>query len=198
MPWQCFLVKDTGMSQLQLRRYKSSDDAPCPRMPGSHSYHQRVFGIEKAPTLKDDEGYLKMPDVGKWKDDPRWPTHCACGYEFLEEDRWQVMQEVIYRAEDGREWEQRILPIGAMLDAWWDFRATPGPDGRRLGVILPPGGDVNIWCIDGPSSSGGGWMRSGEVPNVTAAPSILTSKYHGFLQNGVLTDSLPDRPNPFS
>jgi hypothetical protein len=61
-------------------------------------------------------------------------------------------------------------------------------------VVLPPGEAYDIWTIDGLASSGGRWTRTGEAPNFTVTPSILTPKYHGYLTAGVLTDSLPDRP----
>jgi hypothetical protein len=60
-----------------------------------------------------------------------------------------------------------------------------------LVICLPDGWH---WCIDQKASNGlEGWQVSGEVPNLTASPSILSPGYHGFLQNGVLTDDLEGR-----
>lgn len=88
---------------------------------------------------------------------------------------------------------------GAM---WWDVYRHFGTEAdkalyrkaRALFVCLPNG---MPFCIDGPAYhwdettkktvySGGGWTRTGDPPNVTAAPSINTGDWHGFLQNGVL------------
>jgi hypothetical protein len=89
------------------------------------------------------------------------------------------------------------FPPGALIDsAGWDPRAVPGPDGRIWSVALPPGGGHDLWCIDAPSSTGGRWTRTGEAPNLTVNPSILTGRYHGWLHDGMLSDSLPDRPLP--
>lgn len=60
-------------------------------------------------------------------------------------------------------------------------------------VVLPSG---QWWCIDQRAFDGQngwhgeGWSLTGEIPNITASPSINTHGYHGFLQNGVLTDDL--------
>lgn len=77
-------------------------------------------------------------------------------------------------------------PVGAMWTAdWYDFK---GPDGHCL-VVRTPGGD---WIVDGPSmnndgSRGNPWQRSGEIPKVTANPSIhIPGKYHGWLREGFL------------
>jgi hypothetical protein len=61
-------------------------------------------------------------------------------------------------------------------------------------VVICPGG--RSWCVDQRAynhSQGGwcgeGWSVSGEPPLITCSPSInLQGSYHGFLQNGVLTD----------
>ncbi len=57
-------------------------------------------------------------------------------------------------------------------------------------VRLPDGKD---WVVDSRSTGGGGWVITGEVPNITASPSILTETYHGFLHNGVLSNDLEGR-----
>jgi hypothetical protein len=62
-----------------------------------------------------------------------------------------------------------------------------GPDGRTLIVRLP---DRRDWIIDGPSSNGNGWTRTGlpEDGTLDVNPSILTPEYHGFLRNGALVN----------
>jgi hypothetical protein len=42
-----------------------------------------------------------------------------------------------------------------------------------------------------------GWTITGEPPNLTASPSIdIKGKYHGWLQNGVLSDDVEGRVFP--
>jgi hypothetical protein len=130
-----------------------------------------------------------------------WPTTCSVCGEVLNfdgdfDDGWRSRQGgYIWRRPDtGEEHRhQHEFGAGAMFDvSGWS--AHEGPDGRALGVVTPPGGNGDLWLIDGPASSGGFWTRTGEPPHLTVTPSILTPNYHGFLQDGVLTDSLPDRP----
>lgn len=52
--------------------------------------------------------------------------------------------------------------------------------------------------VNAPEPSGGHWTRTGTPPTITASPSILTPRYHGFLQGGVLTDDLDRRSYPGS
>lgn len=60
----------------------------------------------------------------------------------------------------------------------------------------------DMFCIDGAcfrSENGdtlyyGGWSVTGDAPNITMYPSInLSGIYHGFLQNGVLSDDCEGR-----
>lgn len=200
------MVEEVGRSRAWLRRHARGE---CPAMPGEYSYHQAMTQVEDVETVVDDEGYYAATPAEDYRGDPRWPTRCACGREFDQVDfgrgfggggdAWQVLTHALYRRVDGGagEWPVRDLPPGAMFDAQW--LPWKGPDGLSLSVSLPPDepdGHNHVWHVDGPSSSGGHWTRTGTPPNITASPSILTGKYHGFLQGGVLTDSLPDRPLP--
>lgn len=62
-------------------------------------------------------------------------------------------------------------------------------------VELPDG----PFCIDSKVSGGShGWTVTGEPPNITVSPSINSNPgypdgYHGFLQNGTITDDLEGR-----
>jgi len=69
-----------------------------------------------------------------------------------------------------------------------------------LVVALPcVGGGRVDWCVDGPCWKDGkvygdGWDVSGEPPLITVAPSInIIGAYHGFIQNGVITDDCEGR-----
>jgi hypothetical protein len=149
-------------------------------------------------------------------DDPRWPTHCACGYEFTDDDQYQAWQELIYlRSDTGEKVTLRsrqasdvggpaAAPPGACWDAWWMPEDWRGPDGIALMVRCPNGRD---WHVDGQASNCTRpgdrthkcWIRHGDprAANVTVdkngetcaagAGSIQAGDYHGFLQAGVLT-----------
>lgn len=59
-------------------------------------------------------------------------------------------------------------------------------------VVMFPGGVA--FCIDRKSSDGTGWTVTGEPPNITVSPSIdHRGKWHGFLQNGVISDDVEGR-----
>ena len=184
---QCFWVEPTGVEARSLRRYSDREGTVCPSRFG---YHNASVPIEPAPDSKEAIG-----GKGEFADDPRWPTHCECGYEFVESDHWQVFRVDIYRAADGREWPIRELPPGAMYDATWyhESKYGVGADGIALVVILPPNGGDDYWHVDGSANNNPapqGWQRTGTVkgpsPTVTATPSILTPRYHGWLRNGFL------------
>lgn len=194
MPWQCFMLEPTMIARRALRRFTYGDDVACPNRPGWG--HDASTSIENGEVRWSPDGtYLSEDDVPR--DDLRWPPRCACGYAFTDDDHWQVWSEPLYRAPDGNLYNIGMnrpdsAPAGAMWDAPWyhDIPDWVGPDGRSLSVMLP---DKTPWLIDGPSRSGGKWERSGDVPTITASPSIASKGYHGFLQSGVLTDDLEGR-----
>lgn len=184
----CFLLTETDRAKRGLRRYVSSSAPACPR-----GYHNAITWIEEILSVKSDKGfYGPAPLVDDaMRADPRWPLHCeACGYLFEPGDAWQIFDQQIYRAADGREMILRDAPAGAMwfvdYEGHFDFdsvhhKARGG--GPHLHVRTP-GGD---WDIDSKSSNGDGWQRSGEPPVVTAHPSIICGTYHGWLRHGHLT-----------
>lgn len=194
---RCFYVVESGRTKRSLRRYKSSETDKCSVSGfGYHNAHTPIEDGQQAP-----RSYISSSPANDYDGDPRWPTHCACGYEFQPGDERQVFTESIYRNEaTGEEWPMRELPPGAMYDAWWyrDDDGEPhrgtgtgtgtGADGISLIVCLPPGGGNDYWYVDDKANNGPGWERTGTVPNVTANPSIQTPRYHGWLRNGVLVE----------
>src|ERR1700694_3346239 len=102
-PIQCFMLEPTDRVRRWLRRYHSTrGDAPteeqCPS-PANFGYHNAEVAIEDGPCVAEDEGY--STDPLDWPhDDPRWPTACACGYEFAESDEQMLQYHRIYRRAD--------------------------------------------------------------------------------------------------
>jgi hypothetical protein len=182
---ECFLLRPATFAQETLRRFVfSSSNSDCPK----HGYHtcSVVIGTAAFP-LSDLEG---MPGQGIEHGDPRWPTTCACGYQFKPEDEWQHNLTRLYWRSDHLAMRCTLqdAPPGALYYAdWYDWK---GPDGRCLVVVTPAG----PWIVDGPSmnndgSRGSPWTRTGEVPKVTASPSIhFPGKYHAWLKDGYLID----------
>lgn len=189
---QCFMIEPTGRVRRQLRRFVFSSDAEskCPGVMGSHNGH--------APFPEGACRTEKQGDYEVWRfddeheipphDDPQWPQKCDdCPYVFKPEDHWQLFHDVIYvRKDTGATMTLRDAQPGAMWDATW--YPEKGPDGLALCVALPPNGGHDYWHIDGSAKGGGKWTRTGQVPNITANPSILTPRYHGFLRNGWLEE----------
>jgi hypothetical protein len=199
------MLESTGKVSVSLRRYCRFDVArhAC----SISGYHNAKIVIEEEPIERDGEGYIengKKP--APHRDDPRWPTQCACGYAFQEVDEWQRFIEEIYRRVDtGEELHLRDASPGAMWLAWWlDDMYTP--QGEHNLVVKTPGGE---WTIDGQANNctmkddmkqerHHCWIRHGEPPLVTVdkngttcqagAGSIQCNSYHGFLRNGYLED----------
>lgn len=195
--WTCVLLEATDQASLSLRRYAGTK--PC---------EQSGMGIHDASALIgtaaitvserdtwDVEGVQQPPPA-----DPRWPTHCICGYQFEDGDAWQLFKSRMYARQDtGALLTLHEAEPGMMWDAPWFVDFNPpwaGPDGRCLIMRLPGNGE---WTIDGPSRNGGGWTRTGDPPKITARPSILSHPsgnvkgYHGFLTDGVLSDDIEGR-----
>jgi hypothetical protein len=199
---------DTGMEARWLMRMAGGE---CP---GPYKkYHHAKVRIENGPMTKSmviegtNKHYHGSPPIDLWLADDRWPVKCDyCQYVFSEDDAdpipglicytRRIWTEVIYRRPmpaRANYYTHRSLPIGAMYDAPWHRPfGDVGPDGLSLTVQLPPG-YLDFWCIDGKATNGGRWTRTGTPPNITANPSIATSRYHGFLHDGVLSDCLADK-----
>ncbi len=188
------MIEPTDRTRRRLRRFVFSSDDASSKCPGQYSYHNGhgAFPDGHCRTEKMSDGH----EVWRFDDDheipphgdPQWPAKCDdCGYVFREEDQWQLFHEVIFvRKDTGQEMTTRDCPPGAMYDCSW--YPEKGPDGLSLAVALPPGGGLDYWHIDGYASGGGKWTRTGTPPNITANPSILTPRYHGFLRGGWLEE----------
>jgi hypothetical protein len=210
MPYPCFLLTPHPSTRIHLRRYVSGEGNPCPLPQGYHDA-MTFFGdfdnpIPERYETSEFANSLRPPD-----DDPRWPTHCECGYKFEDTATRQMFNDRLMSRSDGGLITLREAPPGALWYAFWmknddgsygwnwDNQSTPPL------MCKTPGGD---WNIDSRCSNCGlpqdrlhrCWIRHGEPPNIhvdkngntcqAGAGSIVCGKYHGFLHNGVLTDNL--------
>lgn len=200
---KCFLIEETGNGANYLRRYSTGDNLKC----GERNYHDaQVFYADALEIYEIHDGNRVMTGseniIKPPYDDPRWPTQCMCGYQFTENDHYQLyhdsymIRKVDQVIKTFDEWQQ--IP-GAMWDAYW--YPWKGSDGKSLVVILP---NLTPWSIDGPASNCNEkdivhncWIRTGEAPDINVTKggtpnhagggSIQAKSYHGFLQNGFLT-----------
>jgi hypothetical protein len=187
---KCFWLEPTPHASVSLRRYKGhGKEGPCPK--SGLSYHNVsvivVPQMDRPLKKRFDEGDLDHEDYPRT--DPRWPKTCPCGYEFQEDDSWQINTQRLY----GNPEMNGLITIedavvGAMWDAWWYDHS--GLDDKCI-VVRTPGGD---WIIDYPID-GKGWTRTGTPPELTVRPSIGIGgepgkgwKYHGFLTDGYLVE----------
>jgi hypothetical protein len=184
----CFMLTPTTRAVRELRRHASNPG----HSHGPHGYHSAEVdaGVVDAQVTRD--GTVPAQAARRRRGDPPWPEACSCGYRFTKDDPKQVNLHLLFRRSDtGTLTTLRDAKPGAMWDARWirvqDWR---GPDGRSLVVRCPNGMD---WHIDGTSSSGGRWTRTGSPPEVTVSPSIAIGHpddptfYHGHLQGGIFT-----------
>lgn len=195
MAWRCFMVRESNRYEHSFRRFGGH----CERV-GRLGYHNAEVALEIVTA--DNQPVSRCFADHEQRLDPRWPTKCECGYEFTAQDHWQVNFHPLWRADDGREWKIRDFPVGAMYYAPWLAAACENltdPNGC-LCVVTPAGYE---WPIDAPARTkeggvqkGNGWTRTGTPPMVTASPSIAQTGYHGFLQNGCLTDDCEGRTFP--
>src|SRR5579885_3222293 len=98
------LIHEIGTATA-LRRYRpgswsNKPPMPCPLRPGEHSYHDAE--VEIAHTDTPVERCHTTSGKGDYADDPRWPTHCACGYAFEDDDEWQVSNKRLYDTASGQ------------------------------------------------------------------------------------------------
>ena len=184
-----FMIEPTGIYKRYLRRYKRTEEA-CK----DHGYHNVKNYLDEST---DGTNYCYREGY-----EGKWPKHCTCGYEFLEDDHYQIFTDEIFKRQDtGELIPFREKPVGSMWYATWmeDLeRCWKGPDGRIL-MAMTPGGEWNIDsrasnCTMKDDNEHRCWVRTGVPPNITAgkggntcsagAGSILCQGWHGFLRNG--------------
>lgn len=139
---KCFLLNPTDRVAEFLRRYAGSSQCSV------FGYHSVSVYIGDREARPDDACGDKVDHS-----DPRWPTHCDCGYEFKENDTWQYRVDALYQRSDTLELTTlNKAPVGAMWFAPWmsDIPEMTGPDGNTLMVRLPGKHD---WIVDGRASN---------------------------------------------
>lgn len=172
----CFWVEPTEEGYRSLRRYRRGSEERCPLVEGAYSYHNvsvrlpGLFSMVWAIDEEDGHKYVGELTPESYKGETAWPTHCACGYEFVQDDPWQYNQDLLYVACDGPNvgwrWTQRSLPAGAVWEAWWTggWAGINGTD-RVLMIKLPSGQEFmpgmeasnctrkgenhDCWCVHG-------------------------------------------------
>jgi hypothetical protein len=197
MPWTCVLLVETDQASLALRRFSYE---ACAAKPHGMNFHDARTYIGVTPIIVSERKTWDVEVAQPPQTDPRWPIQCVCGYVFQEGDTWQLSKNRLYARQDtGALLTLHEVDPGMMWETPWFADEWHGPDGRCYTMALPGHGE---WTIDGPSSNGQGWTRSGEPPKLTVTPSILShgsstrKGYHGFLTDGVLTDDLEGRNYP--
>jgi hypothetical protein len=139
---KCFFLEPTDQCMESLRRYASGGTCPA------GSYHNAVVDTGQREQRGNDACGDRVAH-----DDPRWPTHCGCGYAFQPGDDWQSRVDALYRRSDtGELVKLSAAPVGAMWFAPWmsDREDYVGPDGQTLVVRLPGRHD---WIVDARASN---------------------------------------------
>lgn len=179
---RCFFLEPTEYAERSLRRVAIGE---CDVNGSWHAASVIIGNVPYPPSEYDGSS-----DIADDRSDPRWPTTCPCGYAFRPTDDWRLDTQRLFRQGDHATLTTTLnkAPAGAMwYGDWYEWR---GPDGHCL-IVRTPGGD---WVVDGPAFRNGqpegpGWRRTGEVPNVTAQPSIhFIGRWHGWLTGGFLVE----------
>jgi len=181
--YQCFMVEETKQKWHSYTRFEKG---PC----AVHGeYHSATRYVDDTPD-----------DLAPGIEEAMMPATCKCGHAFGPHSGSTSAGQWYRDPRDGSTFRHIAqAPAGAMWYAPYLLehgRWSLSPEyirdheGKRPPVVvqLPAGG---AWCVDEQFRSDGklagkGWTVTGEVPLLTARPSILTPRYHGWLTDGVL------------
>lgn len=176
--WRCFLIEEADPRVEYFTIHDVDGD-----------FHRCVVAVVEG--VRFDEA-AKEPPGG-------YPTSCPECDRALDWHDYSRMGTRSWRNVETGEVRPNLEDhgVGATFDKT-EWSVHQGPDGRSWGVVLPPGGQVDVWGIDERASSGGYWTRVGTPPLLSVTPSILTPNYHGFLGSngapvGYLSDDLEGR-----
>ncbi len=164
---QTYWMEPIGDVAVGLRRY-ATDRPAAAAFTCDAGWHDAIVFTGVEPAIWKDTGDRRTLGLRPAVEhaDPRWPATCSrCTYRFVDTDRWQEWQELLYRRVDTGEivttrsrnpsdppGAPLSAPPGAMWNAWWlpDTPAWRGPDGMSLMVRLPDGHD---WLVDAEASN---------------------------------------------
>ncbi len=203
MGLKCHLMEETDMARISLRRYNIS-------IIGTNHYHSAMNFLYDEKAVLDVEGCLRNNHMNRDfvpEDDPKWPTHCSCGYKFTEADPFQYYTQRLYVNKSTNE---ILVRDDFKPGAIWENTRAPkflqGFDGKSIVVICPNGSEWNIDgrannCTKKEDNEHRCWCRHGTIPNITVdkipepghstcsagGGSIIAGNYHGFLSNGEFT-----------
>lgn len=208
----CFLITPGNQAQRSLRRYHDAGDAGAPCPAPHRSYHQARVEIGVFPVARSDHDSLAVIDPSEYERDERWPTQCdSCEYLFTDDDHWQVNQDLLYTAEDGREMTLADAPPGAVWIAEWMpdnyringngpvyvIRLPNGTDfmpGSQAANCNRQGEDHDCWCVHGepPLLTIDKTPEPGRSTCSSGGGSVWSNQgapneWHGHINNGVMT-----------
>jgi hypothetical protein len=117
-----------------------------------------------------------------------WPCYLVeyvpCDPSIPDPERPGVSFTALWKTPDGEILDFRKLKVGAI----WKHPT------RGITVKLPGFSGMNGWAMEQEGSPGNRWTVTGEIPNVTATPSVnCVGTYHGWVTNGVVTDDCEGR-----
>lgn len=194
------MLDPTDQIVVTLRRFAhtSACGRRGARYPGhyEHVYDYHDVEVEIAREVGTLESNLDGDHTGKGvpRDDPRWPTSCACGYIFAPGDLMQESRTRLYKRRDtGELYTIGDAPAGALYDRG-DLYSDPKYQRNGAGASLVCKTPAGEWLIDGPANNGPGWTRTGAVPDISVTPSIAIgggTPMHGWLRNGWLEIDSP-------
>ena len=102
-------------------------------------------------------------------------------------DAWQILPAEIKMGADGRSY-------------WYGYRISMSFEVQSarqnpIAVVLPSAYGGIHFCVDSDwTDADGSWTVSGHLPNLTLSPSVnLVGIYHGWIQNGVISDDCEGR-----
>jgi hypothetical protein len=187
VPWKMFMIEPTKFCRRSLRRFF--------KFSGVHSghYHEASVVIDAKFESPGVHGRGLLRDG--YENSPAWPKNCACGYQFVEEDHWQVNEQRLYKGAPERKlYPLHECPPGATWECDWFPKEGPngnwtGPDGKVWAVMLPGGVEfiIHMYSSDVPRRK---WNVTGTPPLINVSPSInQKGHYHGFI-------GLPHAPAP--
>lgn len=208
-PVQCFMLEcvPKRMRFLCASTDPVTDGRPLDLCPDTGRPHRTEIEVSFEHSL---DSIQTMPDgtlmiEGK-------PMACQCGFKFTQHNADTWASEVFYEYTNPKTGRKsfnayQVATPGAVWYCPWLSEGEHAPSsilsdaymrdwlGKRppISIRCPDGSD---WVVDQKASNGPGWTVTGEAPNLTAQPSIVSRDYHGWLRDGMLTEDLENREYP--